>query len=259
MQFYEYTVIPAPARGEKVRGARTGAERFSYALLTEMNRMAANGWEYVRAETLPCEERSGLTSRTTVYHNVLVFRRAITPAPAQHRPFTASHDAPPAARPASAAAAPRPSGAAGVPPAGADANATGAARGAPVAAVVPASPGPTAGAGAAAEGTNHAGVAFPAGGQGAQPLRATSAPSDPIASPAEDWPDGAEDDAAHAAAQQAARVDDYDEPGFDPQPADATAPPAFTRRPPLSAARDDEPRGVFSGAMPGSRLGPAER
>ena len=65
--------------------------------------------------------------------------------------------------------------------------------------------------------------------------------------------------AAHAAAQQDARVDDYDEPGFDPQSADATAPPAFTRRPPLSAARDDEQRGVFSGAMPGSRLGPAER
>ena len=106
MQSYEYTVIPAPSRGEKAKGARTGAERFSYALLTEMNRMAANGWEYVRAETLPCEERSGLTSRTTVYHNVLVFRRAIIPAPAQHRPFTASHDAPPAARPASAAAAP---------------------------------------------------------------------------------------------------------------------------------------------------------
>ena len=89
--------------------------------------------------------------------------------------------------------------------------------------------------------------------------RAPSAPSEPIASPAEDWPDGAEDDAAHAAAQQAAGVDDYNEPGFDHQPADATAPPAFTRRPPLSAARDDEPRGVFSGAMPGSRLGPAER
>ena len=77
MQTFEYTVIPAPVRGEKAKGARTGVERFSYALLIEMNRMAANGWEYVRAETLPCEERSGLTSRTTVYHNVLVFRRAL--------------------------------------------------------------------------------------------------------------------------------------------------------------------------------------
>lgn len=37
--------------------------------------MAAEGWEYVRAETLPSEERSGLAGRNTVYHNVLVFRR----------------------------------------------------------------------------------------------------------------------------------------------------------------------------------------
>lgn len=102
MQSFEYTVIPAPGRGEKVRGAKTGAERFSYALLTEMNRMAANGWEYVRAETLPCEERSGLTSRTTVYHNVLVFRRALAGAQ-PHHPVVATHDAPP--RPQAAATA----------------------------------------------------------------------------------------------------------------------------------------------------------
>lgn len=104
MQHFEYTVIPAPSRGEKVRGARTGAERFSYALLTEMNRMAANGWEYVRAETLPCEERSGLTSRTTVFHNVLVFRRAVPVAQAQH-PIVATHEQPsrPAPRAVSAA------------------------------------------------------------------------------------------------------------------------------------------------------------
>ncbi len=37
--------------------------------------MSAEGWEYVRADVLPSEERSGLTGRTTVYHNVLVFRR----------------------------------------------------------------------------------------------------------------------------------------------------------------------------------------
>lgn len=77
MSSYEYAVIPAPGRAEKVRGARTGVERFSWTLASEMNRMAADGWEYVRAEVLPCEERSGLTSRQTVYHNVLVFRREL--------------------------------------------------------------------------------------------------------------------------------------------------------------------------------------
>ena len=106
MQLYEYTVIPAPARGEKVRGARTGAERFSYALLTEMNRMAANGWEYVRAETLPCEERSGLTSRTTVYHNVLVFRRPHSVDPELRR--LPQPEAPEAAPPAPDAMTDRP-------------------------------------------------------------------------------------------------------------------------------------------------------
>lgn len=77
---YEYSVIPAPARGEKAKGARTAADRFALSLTAELNRMAADGWDYVRAETLPSEERSGLTRRATVYHNMLVFRR---PAAAQ--------------------------------------------------------------------------------------------------------------------------------------------------------------------------------
>lgn len=97
MQHYEYTVVPAPARGEKLRGARTGAERFAHALSIEINRMAQAGWEYVRAETLPCEERSGLTSRTTVYHNVMVFRRALVVGQPE-RALTASHEAPAAVR-----------------------------------------------------------------------------------------------------------------------------------------------------------------
>lgn len=105
MQQHEYTVIPAPARGEKTRGARTGAERFAHALTVEINRMAAAGWEYIRAETLPCEERSGLTSRTTVYHNVLVFRRRLPSLAAAPEPEAASRAAP-AAPPAPVAESP---------------------------------------------------------------------------------------------------------------------------------------------------------
>ncbi|MFC5738359.1 DUF4177 domain-containing protein [Sinirhodobacter huangdaonensis] len=75
MQAYEYKVIPAPQRGEKERGLKTGAERFAHALTLTMNELAAEGWEYWRAETLPAEERAGLTSKTTVFHNLLVFRR----------------------------------------------------------------------------------------------------------------------------------------------------------------------------------------
>ncbi|MDF3852955.1 DUF4177 domain-containing protein [Paracoccus sp. P2] len=99
MSSYEYTVIPAPARGEKARGARSGIERFAATLADVLNEMARDGWDYVRAETLPAEERSGLTSRTTVYHNLLIFRRALA----------GSADQPVAvAQPQPAAAAPQP-------------------------------------------------------------------------------------------------------------------------------------------------------
>jgi len=77
MQAYEYKVVPAPVRGEKERGLKTGAERFAHALSVLMNELGQEGWEYWRAETLPAEERSGLTSKTTVFHNLLVFRRIV--------------------------------------------------------------------------------------------------------------------------------------------------------------------------------------
>lgn len=72
---YEYTVIPAPTRGEKTKDARTATDRYAVSVASELNKMAARGWEYVRADVLPSEERSGLTGRSTVYHNLLVFRR----------------------------------------------------------------------------------------------------------------------------------------------------------------------------------------
>lgn len=79
MSSYEYTVIPAPMRSDKTKGARTGIDRFAATLTEVLNQMARDGWDYVRAETLPAEERSGLTSRNTVYHNLLVFRRSLAP------------------------------------------------------------------------------------------------------------------------------------------------------------------------------------
>lgn len=76
MQRYEYRVIAAPTRGLKAKGIKTAEARFSHALEDAMNTMAADGWEYQRAETLPSTERAGLTSTTTKWRNVLVFRRA---------------------------------------------------------------------------------------------------------------------------------------------------------------------------------------
>ena len=77
MQRFEYKVIPAPKRGEKARGVKTTEERFAYALTLLMNELGAEGWDYVRADALPCEERVGLTGTKTTFQNVLVFRRVI--------------------------------------------------------------------------------------------------------------------------------------------------------------------------------------
>ncbi|MFM2391399.1 MAG: hypothetical protein RLZZ437_2954 [Pseudomonadota bacterium] len=80
MTQFEYKVVPAPAKGEKVRGAKTTADRFAVTLTGVMNDLGRDGWEYLRADTLPCEERVGFTGRQTTFQHMLVFRRAIAPA-----------------------------------------------------------------------------------------------------------------------------------------------------------------------------------
>lgn len=79
MQF-EYKVVPAPIRGKKTRGVKSPADRFANTLSDLMNEMAAEGWEYLRADTLPAEERAGFTGKSTVFQNVLVFRREVAQA-----------------------------------------------------------------------------------------------------------------------------------------------------------------------------------
>lgn len=86
---YEYRVMPAPRRGEKVRGVKTTPERFGVALTNLMNQMAADGWDYLRADTLPCEERVGLTGRSTSFQTMLVFRRALVAAEDMPSPMPA--------------------------------------------------------------------------------------------------------------------------------------------------------------------------
>ena len=75
MQHYEFKVVPAPRRGEKARGLKSTEDRFAYALTQVMNEMGREGWDYVRADTLPCDERVGLTGTKTSFQNMLVFRR----------------------------------------------------------------------------------------------------------------------------------------------------------------------------------------
>ncbi|MEM6939879.1 MAG: DUF4177 domain-containing protein [Pseudomonadota bacterium] len=75
MQSYEYKVMPAPTKGLKAKGVKGPEARFSNAIETLMNDLAAEGWEYLRADTLPSVERSGLTSTTTEWRTLLVFRK----------------------------------------------------------------------------------------------------------------------------------------------------------------------------------------
>ncbi|SIN86295.1 hypothetical protein [Vannielia litorea] len=77
MPRYEYRVVPAPERGKKAKGAKSTAGRFAFALEELMNEMGAAGWEYQRTDTLPCQERVGLTGRQTTFQHMLVFRREL--------------------------------------------------------------------------------------------------------------------------------------------------------------------------------------
>jgi len=101
---YEYSVIPAPKRGVKGKGIKGAEAQFANALTKLMNEAAVEGWEYLRAETLPSEERQGLTGRTTVFQNMLVFRRATAvaepaPEPAQAPPLDQTAPEPPRVEP----------------------------------------------------------------------------------------------------------------------------------------------------------------
>lgn len=79
MAQYEYKVVPAPAKAQKAKGVKTAEGRFAHTVEAELNRLAADGWEYQRAELLPHEERSGLTATQTKWRTVMVFRRLIGP------------------------------------------------------------------------------------------------------------------------------------------------------------------------------------
>lgn len=72
---YEYKVIPAPRKGRKARGIKGAEARFSFAIQEVMNDLGGDGWEFLRSETLPSDERQGLASSQTVFRSVLVFRR----------------------------------------------------------------------------------------------------------------------------------------------------------------------------------------
>lgn len=90
---FEYKCVAAPERAKRKRGTKTRTERVALAMEEIIEREATDGWEYMRTDLVPVEERSGLFGRPMEVHRaILVFRRG---GPASRRflsPPDRSHD-----------------------------------------------------------------------------------------------------------------------------------------------------------------------
>lgn len=91
---FEFKVVPAPRRADKHRGVKTIGDRFALTLQALMNDLGAEGWDYVRADTLPVDERAGLTGTKTHFESMLVFRRALPEAAAARETAPSASAAP---------------------------------------------------------------------------------------------------------------------------------------------------------------------
>ena len=78
MSQYEYKVIPTPRRAKRAKGVKGEAARFANVLTDAMNVEAAEGWEFVRSETLPMERKTKMfKAPVELNQTVLVFRRSL--------------------------------------------------------------------------------------------------------------------------------------------------------------------------------------
>lgn len=77
---YEYKVVPAPSRMGRIKGLKTPAERFAHTLSAAINAEANGGWQFLRTETLSCEERTLLGRVRVSTQTVMVFARALAGA-----------------------------------------------------------------------------------------------------------------------------------------------------------------------------------
>lgn len=77
MMRYEYRVIPAPTKAGKAKGEKTPEGRFAAELQRLLCELGAEGWSYLRTDTLPAQERAGLTSSREVWRTMLIFQRPL--------------------------------------------------------------------------------------------------------------------------------------------------------------------------------------
>lgn len=79
---YEYKAIGAPEKGKRKRGARSASDKVAAAFEEILGKEAVDGWEYLRTDLLPVNERAGMFSRAQEMHRaVMVFRRALEQEP----------------------------------------------------------------------------------------------------------------------------------------------------------------------------------
>lgn len=79
---YEYKCVGAPEEPKRQRGVRGWSDRAALAMQECISAEAVDGWEYLRMDTLPVEEKDGFFSRARrVQRAVLVFRRRLGQAP----------------------------------------------------------------------------------------------------------------------------------------------------------------------------------
>ena len=76
MKGIEYKVVPAPRKAKPRKGARGKPEALARAMEELIKKEAGAGWEYLRADLIPCEERRSFFSRPIEMHRaMLVFRK----------------------------------------------------------------------------------------------------------------------------------------------------------------------------------------
>lgn len=98
---YEYRVVPAPRKAPRSFGLKGLDARHAAAIETVINDLAAEGWEYFRADAMPRPGGDGFLGRGNGLTSLLVFRRAVGEAavaapepPGEAEPQTATARAP---------------------------------------------------------------------------------------------------------------------------------------------------------------------
>lgn len=91
---FEYKVVGAPEKGRRRRGARTRSDRVAAAFEDVLREEVVDGWEYLRTDLVPVEEKPGLLRRREEVHRaVMVFRRPLrADAPRPRRRSGADED-----------------------------------------------------------------------------------------------------------------------------------------------------------------------